>query len=156
MIFLFSPTPIWQESCASILLMKSHVLTSMKCLAHAYSRGGSCPKSCAFRVNEKLWPAQIAKKPGLSLAWVFVRLCYHKLGNTAPWTWGAICLQIVQEHKEEISFLCDFKIRCPSLCMCKNHMSVTAPNIEINLSCCKTCRSGKDMSDQCSYLLLQL
>lgn len=73
--------------------------------------------------------------------------CYHDLGNTAPWTWGVICLQIGQGHKGEISFLYDLKIYCPSLSMYKNHMSVTAPNIEINLSFCKTCRSGKDMSD---------
>lgn len=64
--------------------MQNHVPTSMKCLALAYSEGGSCAKSCAFRVNEKLRPAQIAKTPGLSLGWVFARLCYPELGNTAP------------------------------------------------------------------------
>lgn len=127
--------------------MKINVPASMKCLARAYCEGGSCPKCCSFRVNEKLGPAQIAKKPGLSLGRVFVRLCYHELGNTAPWTWGAICLQVVQEHKAEMAFLHDFKIYCHPLCMYKNHMSVTAPNTEINLSCCKTCKSGKDMSD---------
>lgn len=154
-IFLLSPTPIWQESCISTLLMQNHVPTPMKCLACAYCEGGSCPKFCAFRVNEQLRPGQIAKKPGLSLGWVFVRLCYHELGITAPWSWGAICLQVVQKRKGEMPFPHDFKIYCHLLCMYKNHMSVTAPNIEINLSC-KTCRSAKDMTDQCSYLLLQL
>lgn len=79
-------------------------------------------------MNEKLRPAQIAKKPVLRLRWVFARLCYHELGNAAPRAWLAVSLQAIQKHKEEMPFLHDLKIYCHHLYGHKSHMAATAPN----------------------------
>lgn len=107
--------------------MFSHVPASAECLALAYTEGGSSPKSCAFRMNEKQRPAQTAKKPGLRLGWVFARLSYQPRGYQ-PRAWLAICSEAIQKRKEEMPFLDDFKIRCHHLSWHKRHMAVTAPN----------------------------